>query len=216
MATGANGVQGLTGPTGNTGLTGSTGPKGNTGTTGPTGADGTQGPIGPTGNTGSTGPTGITGSTGATGLQGNTGATGINVLAYGSLRGAGNEIPGSTLTKVPFNSVGPLSSTIQISPSGNELVVTTAGLYLITVSINAEATTEPDADQPYLNAIITVNGNPIFSDTTTFFKIPNRSSASFIVQSALAAGDEVGVSISTDFPILGYMNRVMTITQLSI
>jgi hypothetical protein len=110
--------------------------------------------------------------------------------------------------------VGPLSN-ITVSLSGNELVVGESGVFQITISINAEATTDPDPDQPYLEAIITVNGTPIFGDTTTFFKIQNRSSSTFVVQAALSAGDEIGVSIRTDFPILGYMNRSLTVVQLS-
>lgn len=137
------------------------------------------------------------------------------VLAFGSLRGSSVETPGATLTPVPFSVVGPLSDHITVSLSGNELVVGASGIYQITISINAEATAEPDPDQPYLNAIITVNGTPIFGDTTTFFKISNRSSATFVAQAALAAGDEVGVSISTDSLVLGYMNRSLTIVQLS-
>ncbi len=137
------------------------------------------------------------------------------VLAFGSLRGSSVETPGATLTPVPFSVVGPLSDTITVSLSGNELVVGESGIYQITISINAEATVEPDPDQPYLDAIITVNGTPIFGDTTTFFKITNRSSSTFVVQASLAAGDEVGASVSTDFPILGYMNRSLTIVQLS-
>jgi hypothetical protein len=136
-------------------------------------------------------------------------------LAFGSLRGNSVETPGATFTPVPFNIVGPLSDTITVSLSGNELVVGENGIYQITISINAEATVNPDPDQPYLNAIITVNGAPIFGDTTTFFKISNRSSSTFAVQSSLTAGDEVGVSIITDFPALGYMNRSLTIVQLS-
>lgn len=42
-----------------------------------------------------------------------------------------------------------------------------------------------------------------------------RSSSTFVVQAALAAGDEVGVSIISDFPVLGYMNRSLTIVQLN-
>lgn len=137
------------------------------------------------------------------------------VLAFGSLRGSTIEIPGNTFTPVPFNVVGPLSDTITVSMSGNELVVGEDGIYQITISINAEATTDPDPDQPYLNAIITVNGTPIFGDTTTFFKIPNRSSSTFVVQAPLTAGDEVGVSIISEFPVLGYINRSLTIVQLS-
>ena len=108
-----------------------------------------------------------------------------------------------------------MSSTITVSMSGNELVVGESGIYQITISINAEATVDPDLDLPYLNAIITVNGLPIFGDTTTFFKIPNRSSSTFVVQATLTAGDEVGVSISSTFLTLGYMNRSLTVVQLS-
>ncbi len=157
--------------------------------------------------------TGVTGPTGPIGSTGPAGPTGEVVLAYGFLRGSSVETPGATFTPVPFNVVGPLSDTITVSLSGNELVVGESGIYQITVSINAEATTDPD--QPYLNAIITVNGSPIFGDITTFFKISNRSSSTFVVQASLAEGDEVGASISTDFPVLGYMNRSLTIVQLS-
>lgn len=137
------------------------------------------------------------------------------VLAFGSLRGNTAELPGATFAPVPFNIVGPLSDTVTVSLSGNELVVGQSGVYQVTISINAEATVDPDPDQPYLTAIITVNGAPIFGDTTTFFKIPNRSSTTFVVQAALTAGDEVGVNINSDFLALGYMNRSLTITQLS-
>lgn len=183
---------------------------------GPTGATGPAGANGLAGSPGATGVTGVTGRDGADGLTGPTGPIGKVVLAYGSLRGANNETPGTAFTPVTFSNVGPLSDTVKVSSSGNALIVEESGLYQITISINAEATTDPDANQPYLNAIITVNGNPLFTDTTTFFKIFNRSSSSFIVQSALAAGDEVGVSIQTNYPmILGYMNRSLTLVQLS-
>ena len=115
--------------------TGPVGPTGITGTTGATGGIGSTGPTGPTGSTGATGATGVTGVTGATGV------TGEVVLAFGSLRGSSVETPGATLTSVPFNVVGPLSDTITVSLSGNELVVGETGIYQITVSINAEATT---------------------------------------------------------------------------
>ncbi|SEO76918.1 Collagen triple helix repeat-containing protein [Propionispora vibrioides] len=188
-----------------------------TGATGDPGATGITGATGVTGATGDPGAIGATGATGVTGVTGATGVTGEVVLAFGSLRGSSVETPGATLTSVPFNVVGPLSDTITVSLSGNELVVGESGIYQITVSINAEATTDPDPDpdQPYLNAIITVNGTPLFGDTTTFFKISNRSSSTFVAQASLTAGDEVGASISTDFPILGYMNRSLTIIQLS-
>lgn len=124
-------------------------------------------------------------------------------------------MPGATLTNVPFSVTGPLSD-ITVSPTGNELVLGKSGIYQITISINAEATESPDADQPYLLAIITVNGIPIFGDTSTYFRIANRSSSTFIAQASLSAGDQVGVSISTEFPILGYMNRTLTVVQLSI
>ena len=124
-------------------------------------------------------------------------------------------MPGSALTKVPFSVSGPLLD-ITVSSTGSELVLGKSGIYQITVSINAEATENPDADQPYLLAIITVNGNPIFGDTSTYFRIANRSSSTFVAQASLLAGDQIGVSISTEFPILGYMNRTLTVVQLSV
>ncbi|ACL19067.1 Collagen triple helix repeat protein [Desulfitobacterium hafniense DCB-2] len=220
-ATGATGETGATGATGEIGATGATGETGATGATGETGATGATGETGATGATGETGATGATGETGATGATGETGETGPTgptgevVLAFGSLRGSSAEAPGATFTPVPFSIVGPLSDTITVSLSGNELVVGESGIYQITISINAQATTDPDPDDPYLEAIITVNGSPIFGDTTTFFKIFNRSSSTFVVQASLTAGDEVGVSASTDFPILGYINRSLTVVQLS-
>lgn len=45
-----------------------------------------------------------------------------------------------------------------------------SGIYQITISINAEATVDPDTDQPYLEAIITANDTPVFGDTTTFLR----------------------------------------------
>lgn len=155
------------------------------------------------------------GATGATGNTGPTGATGVGVVAYGSLRGANVEQPGVDLTTVPFSITGPLANTITVSASGNELVVGEAGVYQITASINAVATTGPDTDQPYLIAIITLNDNPIFGDTTTYFKIANRDCSTFVAQATLQAGDAIGIKISTNFPTLGYMNRSLNIVQLS-
>lgn len=164
---------------------------------------------------GRTGPAGLAGPAGPAGVPGPAGPPGEVVLAFGSLRGSIVELPGVDLEPVPFSTAGPLSTTITVSPSGNELVVGESGIYQITISINAEATVNPDSDQPYLTAIITVNGIPIFGDTSTFFKISNRSSSTFVAQALLTTGDEVGASISTNFPVLGYMNRILTIVQLS-
>lgn len=152
---------------------------------------------------------------GPTGPTGNTGPTGMSVVGYGSLRGANVEVPGVELTTVPFSIKGPLSDTITVSSTGNELVVGKDGVYQIITSINAEAAVDLDGDQPYLNAIITLNGNPIFGDTTTYFKIANRDCSTFVVQAALQAGDAIGIKISTNFPVLGYMNRSLSIVQLS-
>lgn len=102
-----------------------------------------------------------------------------------------------------------------MSLTGNELVVGESGVYQVTISINAEATVEPDPTDPFLTAILTVNGEPMFGDTTTFFNIPNRSSSTFVAQVPLTAGDAVGASISTDALSLGYMNRILTIVRLS-
>lgn len=203
------GPQGYTGPAGPAGLPGPAGPAGAAGPAGPAGLPGPAGPAGPSGLPGPAGPAGLPGPAGPVG------PTGEVVLAYGSLRGSAVELPGDTFTPVLFSVAGPLSNTVAVSSSGNELVAGVSGIYQITISINAEATTDPDPDQPYLTAIITVNGSSIFGDTTTFFKISNRSSSTFVAQAALTAGDAVGANISTDFPVLGYMNRTLTIIQLS-
>jgi len=212
---GSPGPVGPAGPSGPAGPAGLPGPAGPAGLSGPTGSAGLPGPTGPAGPAGLPGPAGPAGPAGLPGPAGPAGPAGEVVLAFGSLRGSSVELPGAAFIPVPFSVVGPLSDTVAASPSGNELVVGVSGIYQVTISINAEATTDPDPDQPYLTAIITVNGSPIFGDTTTFFKISNRSSSTFVAQAALTAGDEVGASISTNFPVLGYMNRILTIVQLS-
>jgi len=215
---GPAGAQGPAGPQGPQGPAGTIGPQGAQGEAGPAGAQGPAGPVGAQGPAGAIGPQGAQGEAGPAGVQGPAGPqgpTGEVVLAYGSLRGSGVETPEGSFVPVVFNVVGPLSNTITVSATGNELVVGEDGVYQITISINAVATTEPDPSQPYLNAIITVNALPIFGDVTTFFKIQNRSSSTFVVQAALLAGDEVGASISTTFPVMGYINCSLTIVQLS-
>jgi hypothetical protein len=161
---------------------------------------------------GSQGPQGPAGVQGPAGPQG---AIGEVVLAFGSLRGISAEEPGAVFTPIPFSAAGPLSSTITVSTSGNQLVVGRSGVYQITLSINAEATVNPAPSQPYLEAIITVNNQPLFGNPSTVFKIANRSSSTFVTQASLNAGDAIGASIGTDFPILGYLNRSLTLIQLS-
>lgn len=168
-----------------------------------------EGPPGPAG------PQGPKGEPGNQGPRGEQGEPGTVVLGYGSLRGSSIEVPGSAFGSVPFSTPGPLSMGVTVSRTGNELVVNESGIYQITISISAEATTYPDAEQPYLNAAVMVNGQPAFGDISTFFKIMNRGSSSYAVQAYLKAGDEVGVNIGTDFPALGYMNRSLTLVQLS-
>lgn len=192
--------------------TGEQGPAGPPGPRGPKGDAGPQGPSGPQGLPGIQGPPGPQGLPGPQGEPGR--AEGVSA-AFGSLRGSSIEVPGPPFKKVPFQITGPLSETVTVSQTGNELVAGESGVYQITISISAEATTEPDPEQPYLSAIITINGKPAFSDITTFFKISNRSSSTFSVQSYLNAGDEVGVSIGTDYPALGYMNRSLSIVKLN-
>lgn len=136
-------------------------------------------------------------------------------LGFGSLRGTTIEVPGAELESMPFNLAGPLSDTVTVSQSGNGLVVGESGVYQISLSVSAEATAEPDADQPYLTALITVNGDAAFGDISTYFMILNRSSSTFVVQAALSAGDEVGAGISSNFFPLGYMNRSLSIVKLS-
>ncbi len=206
-------------PSGCKGDPGEPGPAGPQGEPGPAGPQGEPGPAGPQGEPGPAGPQGVPGPAGPQGEAGPVGPQGGNgsagyALAYGSLRGISIEIPGAAPTPVPFNSAGALSN-MSVSQSGNSLIVNETGVYQITISINAEATVDPDESQPYVNAFVTVNGTPIFGDITSYFDIANRSSSSFIVQGSLAAGDEIGVSASTNFLTLGYMNRSLTVIQIS-
>ena len=211
---GLQGEPGAQGPQGEPGLQGPQGIPGPQGLQGEPGLNGSQGIPGPQGLQGEPGPQGPQGVPGLQGPQGEPGQIREAALAYGSLRGTSIEVPGAAFRSVPFNATGPLSKTVTVSPSGNELIVGESGVYQITISISAEATTNPDPDQPYLVAIITRNGKPIFGDISTFFKIANRNSSTFVVQAALDAGDQIGVSIGTDYAALGYMNRSLGIVQL--
>lgn len=218
---------------------GTAGPRG---VRGPTGPRGEQGPAGPTGKAATivvrntiTGDPGTqasvtnlgkddaaelvfvipAGAKGEQGIMGPTGPAGNTVLAYGSLMGNSIELPGANSEAVPFDAVGPLSESITSSQTGNELIIGKNGIYQITVSITAEATVNPDTEQPYLDAFLMVNDAPLFGNTSSALRIANRSSSTYTVQSALAAGDKIGVSISTRSPTLGYMNRSLTVVQLS-
>ncbi|GLC88223.1 hypothetical protein [Lysinibacillus piscis] len=137
-----------------------------------------------------------------------------NTLGFGSLRGDTVGILTPTMTPIPFPIVGPLS---KVSAVGNELVVENAGVYQITVSINSQATTEPDPFQSFFTVSITVNGSPIFLQGLAVFNVINRSSSTFVVQAELAAGDSIGASASAALtsPLAGYANRSLTVVQLS-
>ncbi|MNH38676.1 hypothetical protein D3C79_997500 [compost metagenome] len=95
------------------------------------------------------------------------------------------------------------------------MVVQNDGVYQITISINAQATTDADPDQPFFTVSITVNGQPIFLDGIAVFNVVNRSSSSYVVQATLAAGDLVGASAASDSLIASYLNRSLTVVQLS-
>ncbi|WP_342503724.1 hypothetical protein [Lysinibacillus sp. FSL L8-0126] len=138
----------------------------------------------------------------------------IGVLSYGSIRGDSLEIISPIAAPIPFQQVGPLSN-VTVSPSGNELVVQSNGVYQIAISINAQTTVEPDPLQSYFTVSITVNGQPIFLDGLAIFNVLNRSSSTYVVQASLSAGDLVGVSASSANPIANYANRFLSIIQLS-
>ncbi|WP_341299378.1 hypothetical protein MHB44_12240 [Lysinibacillus sp. FSL H8-0500] len=141
-------------------------------------------------------------------------APAADVLGFGSLRGETAEIVFPTATPVPFSVAGPLRN-VSVSGTGNELVVMESGVYQITVSLNAVATSEPDPTQSFFTASITVNGAPIFLQGLALFNVLNRSSSTYVVQAELAAGDQVGVSVSSNSPLAGYTNRSLTVVQLS-
>ncbi|WP_338651302.1 hypothetical protein [Lysinibacillus sp. Y5S-8] len=137
----------------------------------------------------------------------------IGVLSYGSIRGDVLEIISPIAAPVTFQYVGPFLSNVTVSPSGNELVVQSNGVYQIAISINAQATVDPDPS--YFTVSITVNGQPIFLDGLAFFNVLNRSSSTYVVQASLSAGDIVGVNASAVDPIANYANRSLSIIQLS-
>lgn len=60
-----------------------------------------------------------------------------------------------------------------------------------------------------------MNGAPIFLQGLALFNVLNRSSSTYVVQAELAAGDQVGVSVSSNSPLAGYTNRSLTVVQLS-
>ncbi|WPK11598.1 hypothetical protein R6U77_17155 [Lysinibacillus louembei] len=134
-------------------------------------------------------------------------------MAFGSLRSNTLEDTATVQTPVSFDVVGPLSN-VTVSPTGNELVVNESGVYQVTVSINAIAFAAPDPTDGYLSATITVNGMPIFTQGIAVFNITSRNSSAYIVQAALNAGDQVGVSAASEAFLFGYMNRSLTLLQL--
>src|SRR5690606_16013819 len=118
-------VKAVRGRAGRPGPPGPAGPPGPPGAAGATGLPGPPGPPGPIGPAGDPGPAGATGSPGPAGPPGPTGEV---VLAFGSLRGAGVELPGEAFTPVIFTVAGLLSG-ITVSLTGNELVVGESGVY---------------------------------------------------------------------------------------
>ncbi|MFB4212806.1 hypothetical protein ACE1TH_12925 [Shouchella sp. JSM 1781072] len=136
------------------------------------------------------------------------------VKSFGSLRGSTIENPSEIESSVIFNEVGTVSGGITPSSSGNEFIVLESGVYQITLSISPELSLSPDPSEPYLSAVITINGGPAFGDATSAFYIKNRSSSSFIIQADLVEGDVIGANIATS-SILGYIGRSLTLLKVS-
>jgi len=97
----------------------------------------------------------------------------------------------------------------------NELIAQSNGVYQITISVNAQATAQPDPSLPFFTVSITVNGQPIFLEGIAVFNVVNRSSSAYTVQAPLMTGDIVEATAASYSPIASYANRSLTIIQLN-
>ena len=159
------GPQGPRGPIGPQGATGPAGPQGPIGLTGATGPVGPQGPIGLTGATGPVGPQGPQGLTGATGPQGIQGPAGPQ--GPQGLPGSSDIIYAgvNTQTNVPANSIVPLAeiattSGSTLSVSDNEVVLPSAGSYLVSYFVNGSV----NEDNNLLYSLY-LNDTPVAGET---------------------------------------------------
>ena len=141
------GPQGPRGPIGPQGATGPAGPQGPTGLTGATGPVGPQGPIGLTGATGPVGPQGP---------QGPQGVAGSSDIIYAGV---------NTQTNVPANSIVPITeitstSGSTLSVSDNEVVLPSAGSYLVSYFVNGSV----NEDNNLLYSLY-LNDTPVAGET---------------------------------------------------
>lgn len=154
-------IQGIQGPRGPQGLTGSMGPQG------PVGPQGVQGIQGPQGITGSTGPQGPIGPQGIQGIQGPVGETGIGIDSI-----TVNE--DMTITYIMSDgSTKTTSSGFYKDTNGYIFVPDNIGTLPSDLVLNGSIYTAPDSyssGQKSLPTGLSLNGNIVMTDGTTYFK----------------------------------------------
>jgi hypothetical protein len=194
---------GTPGPTGDQGLPGANGATGAPGIRGATGVTGATGATGTTGTTGTTGATGVS-TTGATGSTGAPGASGPASFAYiYNLAAQTVAVEGD----IPFDTNGSLVGGIAHSPGTAQILVPSAGDYLVNFSVSG---TEPNEFALTLNNTVVpstrygsggptqqTNGQAILSlaagDVLT---LRNNTSASSVTLQTLAGGTATNVNAS--------------------
>ncbi len=122
------------GPSGTAGTAGTAGIAGVAGPAGPAGPAGLAGPAGPAGGAGGQGPTGATGPQGAPGVTGPAGPLSISAVS------ANDSQPqlGIAMVALSFpTTTGTVGS--DITPQPSNFVINTAGSYLVTANVFADA-----------------------------------------------------------------------------
>ena len=186
--------------------------------TGPTGTTGATGETGPTGNTGPTGFTGPTGNTGPTGLTGPTGGT----LAYGSMyNNSGTSVVVVEGQIIDFQDPGESSGTI-IDLVNNTIQVLTAGLYSITMDLNAAIATGQDGAQVrfqlFINGVTPVEESTIRSQfllqgAAEGFSVLHSDTIGRTIQIRLNANDLLSIHVSL---ILGNGTALYSFPSLTV
>ena len=204
---GPTGITGATGPTGSDGATGADGSTGPAGADGATGADGSTGPTGAdgvTGADGSTGPTGADGATGADGSTGPTGATGATgtlatvyanyINTTNSLVYSGGSASNGIVMATPIAAPA-VPTTAFVTQADGSILVTNAGTYLITASVNVTSVNA----QSYA---VQINGAGSNVSYFNAFQTPaGGGTASITTVVSINAGDIVSVGLTSAGPV---------------
>jgi Collagen triple helix repeat (20 copies) len=139
------------------------GERGNTGATGARGVDGTNGGTGQTGSAGANGINGAQGAPGRNGIDGLDGARGPAATPdYAYFYNVGSQAIGDEAA-VQFNTNGLKTSSIIHPPGTSGVVLSTAGIYKVTMSILA---TDPFRFALFQNAAV-VSGSEFAANGST-------------------------------------------------